>query len=60
MKTYIRLKQHKNRHGGRMGIRAAAHRLLGEIDGLLVSPGKASNHLTDHLITGEPLMSEPA
>ena len=25
---------------------------LGEIDGLLVPPGKASNLLTDHLITG--------
>ena len=25
---------------------------LGEIDGLLVPPGKASNLLADHLITG--------
>ena len=25
---------------------------LGEIDGLLLPPGKASNLLTDHLITG--------
>ena len=29
-----------------------AHWGLGEIDGLLVPPGKASNLLTDHLITG--------
>ena len=28
---------------------------LGEIDGLLVLPGKASKLLTDHLITGKPL-----
>ena len=35
--------------GGNMG---PAHRGLGEIDGLLVPPGKASNLLTDHLITG--------
>ena len=33
---------------------------LGEIDGLLVPPGKASKLLTDHLITGKPLKSEPA
>ena len=31
-----------------------------EIDGLLVSPGKASLLLTDHLITGYPLRSELA
>ena len=31
-----------------------------EIDGLLVSPGKASSLLTDHLITGYPLRSERA
>ena len=31
---------------------APAHWGLGEIDGLLVPPGKASNLLTDHLITG--------
>ena len=31
-----------------------------EIDGLLVPPGRASNLLTDHLITGYPLMSELA
>ena len=31
-----------------------------EIDGLLVSPGKASSLLTDHLITGYPLRSELA
>ena len=29
-----------------------AHWGLGEIDGLLVPPDKASNLLTDHLITG--------
>ena len=29
-------------------------------DGLLVPPGKASNLLTNHLITGKVLMSEPA
>ena len=33
-----------------MGIRAPAHWGLGEIDGLLVSPGKVSIVLTDHLI----------
>ena len=32
--------------------RPPAHWGLGEIDGLLVSPGKASNTLTDHLIPG--------
>ena len=37
---------------GRVGIWAPAHWCLGEIDGLLVPPGKASNLLTDHLITG--------
>ena len=31
-----------------------------EIDELLVPPGKASAQLTDHLITGKPLGSEPA
>ena len=39
---------------------APAHWGLGEIDGLLVPPGKASNPLTIHLITGQLLMSEPA
>ena len=34
--------------GGNM---APAHWGLGEIDGLLVAPGKASTLLTDHLIT---------
>ena len=29
-----------------------AHWSLGQIDGLLVPPGKASKLLTDHLITG--------
>ena len=43
-----------------MGIWALAHWGLGEIDGLLVSPGKASKLLTDYLITCEPLKSEPA
>ena len=33
---------------------------LGAIDGLIVPPGKASNHLNDHLITGLPLMSGSA
>ena len=36
------------------------HKGLGEIDGLPVPPGKATNLLTNHLITGFPLMSEPA
>ena len=36
-----------------------AHWDLGEIDGLLVPPGKAYL-LTDQLITGSPLRSEPA
>ena len=31
-----------------------------EIDGLLVSPGKAFSLMTDHLITGYPLRSELA
>ena len=39
---------------------ATAHWGLGEIDGLLVPPGKASKLLTDHLITGKPFKSEPA
>ena len=30
-----------------------------EIDGLLVPLGKAYRLLTDHLITGKPLRSEP-
>ena len=38
----------------------AAHWGLREISGLLVPPVKAFNLLTDHLITGQPLMSEPA
>ena len=33
-----------------------AHWEIGEIDGLLVSPGKASKLLTDHLITDKPLV----
>ena len=37
-----------------------ALRGLGEIDGLLVPPGKASNLLTDNLISGKPFKSEPA
>ena len=41
-------------------IQAPAHWVLREIDGLLVPPGKASKLLTDHLITGKPLKSEPA
>ena len=43
-----------------MGIWAPAHWGLGEINGLLDTPGKASNLLTDHLITGQLLKSEPA
>ena len=35
----------------RVIVRAPVHWGLGEIDGLLVPPGKASNLLTDHLIT---------
>ena len=31
-----------------------------QLDGLLVPPGKAYMLLTDHLITGLPLRSEPA
>ena len=38
--------------GGWVGIWVPAHRGLGEIDGLLVPPSKASNLLTYHLITG--------
>ena len=30
-----------------------------EIDGLLVPPGKAYTQLTDHMIPGYPLRSEP-
>ena len=41
-------------------IFAPAHWSLGEIDGLLVPPGKASKLLTDHLITGLLLQFEPA
>ena len=48
------------RKGGRVGIWAPAYWGLGEIDGLLVPPGKASKLLADHLITGKPLKSEPA
>ena len=33
---------------------------LEAIDGLIVLPGKASNLLNDHLITGLPLMSGSA
>ena len=40
-----------------MGTRPLGHK---EIDGLLVLPGKAYTLLTDHLITGKPLWSEPA
>ena len=46
--------------GGRVGIWAPAHWGLGEIDVLLVPSGKASKLLTDHLITGKLLKSEPA
>ena len=46
--------------GGRVGIWPPAHWGLGEIDGLLVPPGKASKLLTDHLITVKRLKSEPA
>ena len=35
-----------------MGIWAPPIGALGEIDGLLVPPGKASKLLTDHLMTG--------
>ena len=38
--------------GGWMGIWALAHWGVGEIYWLLVPPGKASNLLTAHLITG--------
>ena len=37
-----------NPKGGRVGIWAPAHWSLGEIDGLLVPPGKTSNLLTDN------------
>ena len=43
-----------------MGRWAPAHWGLGEIDGLLVPPGKASYLMTDHLITGYTLLSVPA
>ena len=43
-----------------MGIWAPTHWGLGETDGPLVPPGKASKLLTNHLITGKPLKSEPA
>ena len=46
--------------GGWVGIWAPANLGLGEIDGLLVPQGKASNLLIDHLISGQQLMSEPA
>ena len=46
--------------GGRVGIWVPAHWGRGEIDGLLVSPGKASKLLTDHLSTGQSFKSEPA
>ena len=39
-----------NIKGGRVGIWAPVHWGLGEIDVLLVPPGKASKLLTDHLI----------
>ena len=39
-------------------IRAPAHLGPGEIDGLLVPPGKACSLLTDYLNTGELLGSE--
>ena len=45
--------------GGRVGIWVPPIGGLGEIDGLLVPPGKASKLLTDHLNTGKPLKSEP-
>ena len=45
---------------GGVGIWAPAHWGLGEIDGLLVPPDKASKLLTDQLITGKSLKSEPA
>ena len=41
--------------GGRVGIWGPAHWGLGEIDVLLVPPGKASNLQTDHLTTGSCL-----
>ena len=41
-------------------ITTTAHWGLGEIDGLLVPPGKASKLLTSHLIIGKLLKFEPA
>ena len=41
--------------GGRVGIWASSWG-LGDIDGLLVPPGKASNLLTDHPITGHSVV----
>ena len=38
--------------GGWVGIWVSAHWGLGEMDGLLVTPVKASNLLIGHLITG--------
>ena len=49
--------------GSRVGIWAPAHWGLGDlslVDWLVVPPGKASKLLTDHLITGETIKSEPA
>ena len=46
--------------GDREEVWAPAHWDLGEIDGLLVYPGKAAKLLTVHLITGLPPRSEPA
>ena len=46
--------------GGRVEIWVPTHWDQEKIDGLLVRLGKASNLLTEHLITGLPLMSEPA
>ena len=48
------------KNSGRLGIWTPAHWDLGEIGGLLVPPGKASKLSTDHVITGNPLRSEPA
>ena len=42
-----------------MWVESPAHWDLGEIDRLLLPPGKGSYLLTD-LITGKPLMSEVA
>ena len=41
-----------NKICGRVGVWAPTHWDLGEIYGLLVRPGKVSNLLTDHLVTG--------